>query len=392
MERRGLLKAVVGIGLVLILGLALPLMSACAPAAAPGEEAAEEIAELEDELVAEKVKVGDLEDEVTDLEKEIAELRKPAQVYKVRMQHSWGAAENHFFEQYADIVREMTGGRIDITIFSDGEIVTVDELPDAVAMGMIDMGHTHPSFYSGVVPEGYFEYAPYLWSTLDEVMAVLYEYGVGDICGEAFEETFGFHVLGFQPDDYGALIFTREINSIADMAGAMINIEDPLASILDELVGVSATYMSPEEMYTALALGTIDGLEWGGAKCMVDMGFHEVAKYFVRPYHVIVWTPFYFINVDLRGELPADLQAILREAVYANGIYMRSYYAAEEEKSLAIMREAGVTVCTLPEEDVNAILQLSVKWLEEEFAVMSPGCASIADAAFEALRDFGRID
>lgn len=311
----------------------------------------------------------------------------------MRMQHGWGAAENHFFLQYADIIREMTDGRIDITVFSDGEIVTIEELPDAVAGRMIDMGHTHPSFHSDVVPEGFFEYVPYLWEDVDQVMAVLYRYGGGDTFKEAFEETFvGTHILGFQPDDYGALLFSTEITSVADMEGATLNIYDPLASILDELVGISATYMSPEELYTAMALGVIDGMEWGGAKCMVDMGFHEVGKTFVMPYHVIAWTPFYFINMDLWNELPSDLQAILREGVYANSIYMRSFYAAEEEKSLKIMREAGVKVCTLPEEDVEAILELALRWLEEDFTAMSPGCARLADIAFEALRDFGRID
>ena len=378
---------------VLVVSLVVSLVAgACAPAAVPGEEAAEEIAELEDELATEKAKVGDLEDEVADLEKEIAELRKPAEVYKMRMQHSWGAAENHFFEQYCDVVRELTGGRIDITAFSDGEIVTWDELSDAVAAGVLDMGHTHPDYYEGVVPEGFLESAPYLWRTLDEEMAVIFRYGIGDIYAEALEEVFDYHVLGFQADDCGALMFTREINSLADMEGAVINVLDPTASILAELAGSSATYMGPEEIYTSLALGVLDGVEYGGAKAMGDMGFHEVAKYFLVPRHQIAYFPFYFINMDLWNELPDDLQVILREAVNANGIYMRAFYAEGEIKSLAMMKEAGVTVCTLPEEDVEAIFQGALKWLEEDYAAMSPRCERAANICLEALKDFGRID
>ena len=378
---------------VLVASLIVSLVAgACAPAAAPGEEAAEEIAELEDELSAEKAKVGDLEDEVTDLEKEIAELRKPAEVYKVRMQHSWGAAENHFFEQYADIIKETSGGRIDISVFSDGEIVTWDELSDAVAAGTLEMGHTHPDYYEGVVPEGFLESAPYLWRTLDEEMAVIYEYGIGDIYAEGLEEMFGYHVIEFQPDDYGALMFTKEIKSLADMKGTVINVLDPYASILAELAGASATYMGPEEIYTSLALGVLDGVEYGGAKAMGDMGFHEVAKFFVEPHHQIAYFPFYFMNMDLWNELPPDLQAILREGVRANGIYMRAFYAEGESKALAMMREAGVKVCQLPDEDVEAIFQGALTWLEEDYAAMSPGCARAANIVLEALKDFGRID
>jgi TRAP-type C4-dicarboxylate transport system substrate-binding protein len=316
----------------------------------------------------------------------------PAKVYELRMQHSWGAAENHFFQQYADIVEEMTDGRIKIAVFSDGEIVTWDELSDAVASGVLDMGHTHPDYYEGVVPEGFLESAPYLWRTLDEEMAVIYEYGVGDIYTEALEETFGYHVIGFQPDDFGALMFTKEINSLADMEGCVINVLDPTASILAELAGASATYMGPEEIYTALATGVLDAVEYGGAKAMSEMGFHDVAKYFVEPHHQIAYFPFYFINADLWDELPADLQAILEQAVYANAVYMRAFYAEGEQKALAMMKGTGVKVCTLPDEDVEAIFQKALEWLENDYASISPRCARAADACLEALRDFGRID
>jgi len=376
-------------GVCLALMLVVPLIASCAGSAPP--EGAE--AEQEAKLAAEKAKVASLEDEVADLEDEIAGLRAPAEVYEMRLQHSWGAAENHFFEQYRDVVRELTGGRIDITVFSDGELVSWDELSDAVASGTIDMGHTHPDYYEGVVPEGFLESAPYLWRTLDEEIAVIYEYGIADIYREGLEEVFGYHVIGFEPDDWGALMFTKEIKSLSDMEGCVIQILDPTATILHDLAGASATYLGPEEIYTALATGVLDGVEYGGAKAMSEMGFHEVAKYFVEPHHQIAYFPFYFINMDLWNELPDDLQAILREAVNANGIYMRAFYAEGEAKALAMMqKEAGVTVCTLPDEDVEAIFQEALKWLENDYAAMSPRCERAANICLEALRDFGRID
>jgi len=320
------------------------------------------------------------------------EIPAPPKVFNMRLQHSWGAAENHFFEQYADIVREMSGGRIDIAVFSDGEIVTMEELPDAVAMGMIDMGHTHPGYHLGKVPMGLLESAPFFWENLDQVLAVLYEFGIGDLYREAMEEVFGFHVLGFQPNDFGAMMTKERITSLADLKGATVNIFDPMASIMAELYGTTATYLGPEELYTALALGIIEAVEYGGVKAMTDMGLHEVTRTLVMPYHVIAYTPFYFINRDLWEELPADLQAILREAVYANAIYMRSFYAGAEIAAIEKAKAAGVTVFHMPEEEMEAMFQLAVKWLEEEFALMDRHTAQAADIVLEALRKFGRID
>mgnify|MGYP001826675143 FL=1 len=68
---------------------------------------------------------------------------------KWRLQHSWGAAENHFFEHYAKIVKEMSNGEIDIKVFADGELVNVEKLCDAVAAGTLQMGHTYPDYQMG---------------------------------------------------------------------------------------------------------------------------------------------------------------------------------------------------------------------------------------------------
>jgi TRAP-type C4-dicarboxylate transport system substrate-binding protein len=307
------------------------------------------------------------------------------------MQHSWGAAENFFFQQYADIVKEMSNGRIEIQVFSDGELMSFDEVGDAVANGTLEMGHTHPDYYEGVVPEGFLESAPYLWRTLEEELAVIYKFGIGDIYTEALEETFGYKVIGFEPDDSGAILFNKDIKTLADFKGTVINILDPTASILSKLTGCSTTYLGPEELYTAMALGVIDGVEYGGAKSMLALSLQEVGKTFVEPHHQLAYFPFYFINRDLWNEMPSDLQAILREGVMANGMYMKYIYSAGEAEALEIFREAGVKEVWLPDEDVDAIFQEAVKWLTEEYASYTPRCAEAAEICINALKIFGRI-
>lgn len=313
--------------------------------------------------------------------------------YKWRMQHSWGAAENHFFEQFADIVNEMSGGRIEISVFADGELVSWDKLCNAVAAGTLEMGHTHPDYYQGKVPVGELEAAPYLWRDVDEEMAVIYRYGVGDIYRQAFEERYGFKVLGFQADDCGALMFTKDVKTLKDMKGLAINVLNPYASILKELGGAASTYMGPEELYTSLSRNVIQGIEYGGAKAMHDMSIHEVAKYFLMPHHQISWFPFYFINKRAWDNLPSDLQAILVNAVKSNSMYMRAFYAQKEPQALHDMVEnQGVTVRYLPDEDIKAIYDKTLDWLQNDFAKKGPYCKKATEACLEALKDFGRLE
>lgn len=312
---------------------------------------------------------------------------------KWRLQHSWGAAENHFFEHYAKIVNEMSGGKIEIKVFADGELVNVEKLCDAVAAGTLEMGHTHPDYQMGSVPVGELESAPYLFGNLKEEMAAIYRYGLGDIYKEAFEKRYRIKVLGFQADDCGAIMFTKEVNSLKDMKGLNINILDPYATFLHDLTGASSVYMGPEELYTSLSRNVIQGVEYGGAKAMYDMSLHEVTKCFLLPRHQVAYFPFYFINKRAWDKLPADQQAILVNAVQANTIYMASFYAEKEQEALKTMVDKhGIKVTHLPEEDVKTLTKKSVEWIKNDFAKKGPFCKRAADAVLKAMKDFGRAE
>lgn len=319
--------------------------------------------------------------------------------YTLKLQHSWGAGENHFFYHFADTVEDLSDGRIVVEVYSDGEIVDYDAIPDAVASGLVDLGHTHPSFNIEVIEEGYLEYAPYLWEDKEQVRAALWDYGIANVTREAIEEVFDVKVLDFQLDDLGALLFSSNVSSISDMAGMTINLEPPYAEILNELVGISAVYYSPEDLWYNLAMNIIDGLEWGGAICMVDMDLHTAAATggtsgvgaFIQPYFVISWYPYYCITPSLWEEMGEEFQGILMDAVHANSVYMRNYYEDNDAPAMAIMEAAGIEINYLPEEDIDAIFDELLVWLEEEFKPMTARTEQLYDIVIQALTDFGRI-
>ncbi len=312
--------------------------------------------------------------------------------YSWRMQHSWGAAENHHFENFAKVVNEMSGGRIEIKVFADGELVDVEKIMDAVAAGTIDIGHTHPDYQMGSVPVGELEGAPFLWDNMEQEFAHIFRYGIADIYTEAFEKRYKISVLGFQLCDKGTLAFTKEVNSLEDMKGMNINVQDPYATFLHELVGASSVYMGAEELYTSLSRNVLQGVEYGGAKAMYDMSLPEVTKSFLLPYHQVAWAPFYFINKNKFEKLPDDLKAILKKAVDVNTIYMMAFYAEKEQEALRLMQEKhGMKVTHLPENDVKILRQKTIEWLTNDFAKKDPYCKKAADATLKALKDFGRL-
>jgi len=283
----------------------------------------------------------------------------------------------------------MSGGRIDIDVFSSCEMVPDEEILDALAMGTLDMAQSHPDYHGGTVPVGQVEYLPYLWRNLDEKMAVMYEWGLGDVIREAFNEVYGVQILDFSMCDPGTLIFTKDVETIADLKGRRVSVNEPFASILAEQAGITATYLPPEEIYTALALGTIDGVEYGSAVAMVDMGFHEVAKFYMQPSFQVSWFSLYAISDETYNTMPPDLIEILRQGVRAHAVHMRSWYNAQLAEAEEVMREAGVKTVHLSDEDLDTICRGTIKELEK-LKGESPYCEEAYNIIMEALKKFGR--
>ena len=155
--RRGTeIKYLMFIGLALALAGSL-VAGACAPAAAPGEAVAEleaEIADLEDDVAAEKANVKDLEGDVSDLEKEIAALKKPAKVYRwepatwISAGMSWDGVV-----YWSNHLNALSDGRIVATPTAPGAVCPVEEQAEAVGAGTTGAMMPTMSYYAGKFEE-----------------------------------------------------------------------------------------------------------------------------------------------------------------------------------------------------------------------------------------------
>ncbi len=55
-------------------------------------------------------------------------------------------------EKFADDLRTISNGRIDIKVFADGELMPASEVPDAVATGVVDLAHSVGVYFSDKIP------------------------------------------------------------------------------------------------------------------------------------------------------------------------------------------------------------------------------------------------
>jgi len=284
----------------------------------------------------------------------------------------------------------MSGGRLQLEVYSSNELVPDMDAADAIATGVIDMALIHLDQYSGTVPSGAVEQIPFLWKSVDEKLPVYFEWGLADTLRDEVESVYdGLKVVGWTIADPGAIIFKDEFKTLADLKGRIINVDDPMASILRDNFGLSITFFPPEEIYTALALGTLDGTEYGSEVAMTAMGLEEVAKYLMLPHYQQFWCGAYVTNQNNYDALPDDLKAILEEGLWAMGIHMRTTYddmiITEREKML----KAGVTFVTLPDGDIAALSRGGLDALSD-IRTQSEYAERAVQIIEESLAKFGR--
>jgi len=142
------------------------------------------------------------------------------------------------------------------------------------------------------------------------------------------------------------------IDSIDKIKGMKFRSGDvPVANALGAL-GASVTWSPGEEIYTNLSSGVIDACTYCGPADSIAMGFHEVAKYWLRtPLMGPVNVDYFIVNGKVWRELPDDLKAVVESALAAGNAFAEFQGSADNGKAWGQAKDLGVTIVDWSEED-----------------------------------------
>ena len=233
---------------------------------------------------------------------------------------------------FAEKVREMSGGRMEVEVYGGGELVPALEAFEAVSTGGVELGHAAPYYWAGKAPASQLFAGVPFGMNAQTVNAWLQSGG-----GMAlWEETYApFGITPLLSGNTGCQMggwYNREINAPADVQGLKKRIPGLGGKVFTKSGGTSVL-VAGGEIYTNLERGVIDATEWIGPYHDYKMGFHEIAKYYYYPGWHEPGTVFeMFANTEKLAELPTDLQAIIRVAV----AWQNSYTLAEFERQNAL--------------------------------------------------------
>lgn len=230
---------------------------------------------------------------------------------------------------FANWVREMSGGRLDIKVFGGGELVPPLEVFDAVRTGAADMGSGAAYYWAGKIPSAQF-FASVPFGMNAQQLNAWIDNGGGLQLWESLYADYGLVPMnggntGVQMGGW----FNREINTLGDFKGLKMRMPGLGGKVLKR-AGGSPVLLAGSELYTGLEKGTIDATEWIGPYHDYKMGFHQIAKYYYSPgWHEAGTALEIIINKDKMEELPSDLQAIVRTAAARMNLWTLSEFEAK---------------------------------------------------------------
>ncbi|MEE4278881.1 MAG: TRAP transporter substrate-binding protein [Halieaceae bacterium] len=293
----------------------------------------------------------------------------------------------HTPEVFADMVREMSAGRLDIRVYGAGEIVPAFEVFDAVSSGVAEVGHGAGYYWKGKIPSSVFFTAVPFGMTAQEMNGWLHYGGGIELYREAYAPAGIVPFAGGSTGVQMAGWFNREIRSVEDLRGLRMRIPG-LAGEVFSAAGGEAVRIPGGEVYTALQTGVIDAVEWVGPYNDLALGLHEIAEYYYYPgWHEPGSMLEFIVNEEALESLPEDIKAIVKYAARAANQDMLDEFTARNNRALReLVERHKVKLRRLPD-DVMAALYRGSEEAIQRLVDSDPLAARVYESFSSFLED-----
>ncbi len=272
-------------------------------------------------------------------------------------------------ETFAEMVDDMSGGRLKVTVYGAGEIVPGFEVFDAVSQGTAEMGHSGAYYWKGKMPAAPIFSAIPFGMNVTEMNAWIHYGGGMELWRELYAP---FNVIPFSGGNTGVQMagwFKKEINSLDDFAGLNMRIPGLGGEVFKEVGGVPVT-LTGGEIFVSLQTGAIDATEWVGPYNDLAFGLFRAADYYYHSgWHEPGTALEFIVNKSAYEGLPKDLQAIVEIATLAVNQDMLNEYTARNNAAMqTLINDHGVNVQPLPADVMMALKEATDKVLAKQVA------------------------
>ncbi len=274
----------------------------------------------------------------------------------------YGAAET-----FSKKVKEMSGGKFEISVHAGGELMPAFGVLDGVQQGTVECAHTAPYYFFGKDPTFAMDCAIPFGLNSRQLTAWMYQGNGMKLFREFYAQ---YNIVNFPMGNTGAQMggwYRKEIKSLKDVKGLKMRIGGFGGAILQGIGGVPQN-IPGGEIYQALEKGTIDAVEWVGPYDDQKLGFFKVAKFYAYP----AWWEggaqlSVYVNNKAWEGLSAENKTIIECAASYAHTDMQAMYDARNPKALRELVASGAKLVPLPKD----VMEAAFKFAEAHYAELS---------------------
>jgi len=209
-------------------------------------------------------------------------------------------------QKHADQVRELTGGKINITVYPGGSLgFKGPDTLDSISSNLMQLGEVWGSHVAGqeqimelfelpmYIPSD-FEVRKELWAALTPMYR------------ELLDKRYGVTLITLIQNEPRMLHTKKQVVRLTDLKGMKLRAIGPVESEFTRKIGATPVPVNWTELYTALAQGVVDG-NWAADLAEFATKFHEVTDYTLDP-HSGGLGIFYVVNNDALAALSPEVR------------------------------------------------------------------------------------
>ena len=245
-------------------------------------------------------------------------------------------------QEWARLAAEMSDGRVELQPYPASQLGSQQDVVEQVRLGAPVITISDGGYLMDYLPDIGITYAPFLTRDYEAYFQLMDSPWFVGITEQL--RTLGFEVVTAKWV-YGTrhLLATKPVTTPADMKG--LKIRTPAAPTLIktiEYMGGVPTPMPLSEVYPALTQGVIDGAE-NPLPVLTGAKLHEAATYLSLTGHlhnVSIWIG----SSKGLAKLPPEVVQIIKDSAEAAARFVYEQVSQNDQKAMAVMQAAGVTV------------------------------------------------
>jgi len=224
--------------------------------------------------------------------------------------YSANSFQTQILQQFADTASKNSGGKLTMTVHSNGSLYKANEIKRAVQSGQVQIGEFILSGASNENPLYGVDSIPFLATSYAQSKKL---WMASKPAIEKLLASQGLKLMYVSPWPGQSLYSVKAINSAADLRGTKMRTYNPATNRIAQLLGAQPATIQLAELGQALATGAVDDFLTSSASG-IESKLYEQTKYF---YPVNAWLPKNAIVVNQKafdGLDKASQDALLKAA------------------------------------------------------------------------------